>query len=506
MKNVLLLLLLFFILTEKLVAQYHLIKVWETDSILKVPESVLYSPEHMVLFVSNIDGAKPWEKDGKGSIGKLDLDGKIIAVDWIAGLNAPKGMGLFKNKLYVADITEIVVIDIANAKIIQKIPIANAQRLNDIAIDKKGTIYVSDSKTQKIHQIKKGVATVLLDSLNYPNGLYISNNGFYFLDDGSLCRMDKNKKTTLISKGMEGGTDGIEKVGNEAFLVSCWEGAIWFVDTKGNKELLLDSRNQKINSADIGYDPKNKIVFVPTFWKNKVVAYQLQKRDKNIEIENINLFDKSKNRKIPVAVYKPKLGQYSQKLKIVIFSHGYGGNMGGDNIAYSYLTDFLASKGYFVASIQHELSTDSLMPLEGNAQILRRPFWERGTDNILFVINELKKSNPELDFKHITLIGHSNGGDMSALFAEKYPNIIEKIITLDNTKKPVPKTSFPKIYTIRSSDVVADEGVLPSLEEQNKYSIKIIKLLNTKHRDMDDDATLKQRNEINELVLKFIKE
>jgi DNA-binding beta-propeller fold protein YncE len=279
MKNVLLLLLLFFILTEKLVAQYHLIKVWETDSILKVPESVLYSPEHMVLFVSNIDGAKPWEKDGKGSIGKLGLDGKIIAVDWIAGLNAPKGMGLFKNKLYVADITEIVVIDIANAKIIQKIPIANAQRLNDIAIDKKGTIYVSDSKTQKIHQIKKGVATVLLDSLNYPNGLYISNNGLYFLDDGSLYRMEKNKKNTLISKGMEGGTDGIEKVGNEGFLVSCWEGAIWFVDTKGNKELLLDSRNQKINSADIGYDPKNRIVFVPNFWKNKVVAYRLQKFD-----------------------------------------------------------------------------------------------------------------------------------------------------------------------------------------------------------------------------------
>ncbi|HEY4335294.1 MAG TPA: ATP/GTP-binding protein, partial [Puia sp.] len=73
-------------------AQHQLVKLWETDSVLKVPESVLYSPEDKLLYNSNIDG-QPNEKDGKGSIGKTALDGKIIKVDWVTGLNAPKGLG-----------------------------------------------------------------------------------------------------------------------------------------------------------------------------------------------------------------------------------------------------------------------------------------------------------------------------------------------------------------------------------------------------------------------------
>ncbi|MBK7227195.1 MAG: hypothetical protein IPH96_17950 [Saprospiraceae bacterium] len=88
-------------------------------------------------------------------------------------------------------------------------------------------------------------------------------------------------------------------------------------------------------------------------------------------------------------------------------------------MAYTYLTEYLAAKGFFVVSIQHELATDSLLPLKGNPQIVRRPFWARGADNILFVINELKRTNPDLDFNHISLIGHSNGGDMTALFPRK---------------------------------------------------------------------------------------
>ena len=132
--------------------------------------------------------------------------------------------------------------------------------------------------------------------------------------------------------------------------------------------------------------------------------------------DTLTLFDHSRKREIPIAIYKPKV----EKPKIVIFSHGYGQNRDNSYLAYSYLTDYLATKGYFVISIQHELTSDSLIPSTGVPQIVRRPFWERGADNILFVINELKKTNPELDFKHLTLIGHSNGADMTALFQQKH--------------------------------------------------------------------------------------
>ena len=229
---------------------------------------------------------------------------------------------------------------------------------------------------------------------------------------------------------------------------------------------------------------------------NKVSGSQTYK----FKLDTLSLFDQSRNREIPIAFYKPNI----DRPKIVIFSHGYGQNKGGDYLAYSYLTEFLASKGYFVASIQHELPTDSLIPAAGIPQIVRRPFWERGADNILFVINELKKSNPELDFKHITLIGHSNGADMTALFPQKYPGIIDKIITLDNRRMALPKTSYPKIYSLRSSDQPADQGVLPTDEEQQKYRITIIKLLNTIHNNMNNSANNKQREEITNYVLAFL--
>lgn len=224
-----------------------------------------------------------------------------------------------------------------------------------------------------------------------------------------------------------------------------------------------------------------------------------------INLDILKLYDQNRKREIPVAIYKP-ITDNSKRLKVVVFSHGYGQNKGGDYLAYSYLTSFLASKGYFVVSIQHELKTDSLLPLTGIPQIVRRPFWERGADNILFVINELKKTNADLDFNHITLIGHSNGGDMTALFPQKYPDIVNKIITLDNRRMALPRTNQPEIYSLRSSDQPADENVLPTDDEIKKFRIKIIKLPNTKHNEMDDNAKDVQRKEIQNYLLTFLKD
>ena len=230
----------------------------------------------------------------------------------------------------------------------------------------------------------------------------------------------------------------------------------------------------------------------------------LSTRAFQVKFDSLNLFDTSRNRPIPVVLYLSDTEKKSSKQPIIILSHGYGGNRGGDNKAYSYLTEFLASQGYFVASIQHELPTDELLPMTGKPQEVRRPNWERGALNILFVVEELKKRKPNLDYKHLTLIGHSNGGDMSMLFAHKYPEMVDKIISLDNRRMTFPRVKQPKIYSLRSSDQLADEGVLPTTEEQQKYEIKIIKLKNTIHNDMDDHANADQRKEINGYILDFL--
>jgi hypothetical protein len=255
--------------------EHQLVKKWETDTLLKVPESVLYDAGNKVLYVTNIDG-QPWEKDNKGSVGKVGLDGKIITVDWVSGFQAPKGMALYKNNLYVADVDKVGVIDIKKGTLSQTITVEGALALNDITVDKKGVLYVSDSKNKKVHRIENGQVTLWLENLKGPNGVLVQGNDLFVLDAGGLYKVENDRSLTKLADGMEGGTDGLEHVKGKDYLVSCWAGSIWYVNGDGTKQNLLDTREQKINTADIGYDAKNRIVYVPTFWKNKIVAYELK--------------------------------------------------------------------------------------------------------------------------------------------------------------------------------------------------------------------------------------
>lgn len=258
-------------------AQHQLVKLWETDTTLKVPESVFIDHKNNVLYVSNIDG-QPWAKDGKGSIGKVGMDGKIIAVDWVTGLQAPKGMGMHKNHLYVADLNEVVVIDITKGAIVDRIVVDGAVTLNDISVEENGTVYVSDSRGRKVYSIENKKATVLLDTtqLKGPNGVLKHKGSLYVLDAGSMYRMEKNGSLTKLADGMEASTDGVEHVTGGDYIVSTWIGVVYYVNADGSKQVLLDGREQKINSADIGYDAAKRIVYVPTFWRNTVVAYELK--------------------------------------------------------------------------------------------------------------------------------------------------------------------------------------------------------------------------------------
>lgn len=254
----------------------ELVLKWESDSTLKVPESVLFDKENQILYVSNVDGQNPWEADGKGSIGKVGLDGKVIAAEWVSGLQGPKGMGKFNGKLYVADLGNIVVIDIAGGKIEKSIPVEGATGLNDISIDPKGVIYVTEMLSKKLYKVENEKVELVLENLKKPNGILAHGDELYLLDDGGFYKVNTDKTLTLIADGMEGGTDGIENIEGNDFIVSCWEGALWHVNTDGTKNLLMDTRKEKRSTADIGFDPATKTVYVPTFFRNTVVAYEVK--------------------------------------------------------------------------------------------------------------------------------------------------------------------------------------------------------------------------------------
>jgi sugar lactone lactonase YvrE len=257
---------------------HKLTKVWESEATLKVPEGVRFDAKRKVLYASNIDGA-PWEADGKGSIAKIGLDGKVIAAEWITGLEAPKGLALSANGkwLYAADLGGIVVIDAKAGKIKNKIAIPEGVQLNDLVSDGKDTLYISDSKGKKVYAVKDGKYSVFLDEtvLKGPNGLLVHEGTLYVLDNNSLNRVQPDKTLKVIADGMPGGVDGLEHVKGGDFLVTAWSGAIWYVKADGSKELLFDGKAEKTSTADIGWDPATMTVYVPTFFKNTVIAFKV---------------------------------------------------------------------------------------------------------------------------------------------------------------------------------------------------------------------------------------
>lgn len=253
-------------------------QAWATDSVFKTPESVLFDKERNVLYVSNVGGMDPSKKDNNGFISKVSVDGKVENLEWVKGLNAPKGMGVYKNKLYVTDITKLVEIDIEKGKITKGYEVPGAKFLNDVFVDTAGVVYFSDSETNKIHTFQNGKVSVWKSDLQGPNGIYVMNGKLYLSSMGSkdFKSIDlASKKDSVLAMGIGAG-DGVEYAGKDGyFIVSDWNGAVYMV-SPGKTIKFLDTVNDKVNSADVGYIQDKKLLLVPTFFKNKVVAYTLK--------------------------------------------------------------------------------------------------------------------------------------------------------------------------------------------------------------------------------------
>ena len=208
-----------------------------------------------------------------------------------------------------------------------------------------------------------------------------------------------------------------------------------------------------------------------------------------IRHETLDLFDTARARPVAVDIavrrdYEMKADAGYAKLPVAIISNGNTVK----NTEYSFLANVLAARGYLVASIQQDLPTDPpLVTKIGLPYVGREPIYERGEANILFVREQLKKLEPNADYDHLTLVGHSNGGDISMFFAKEHPELASKVITLDNLRVPFVLSNKMKILSFRSKDpnFQTDPGVLPTAQQAKQDGIDIV---NTKfqHTDMSD--------------------
>jgi sugar lactone lactonase YvrE len=248
---------------------------WETDTVLTTCESVLYDSARDVLYVSNINGA-PDGKDGNGFISKVGLDGKVQQLQWIKGLNAPKGLGIYQDKLYVADIDRVLEIDINKSKIVKTYAVEGAKFLNDVTVDATGRVYVSDTGAGNIVVIENGKLSKWLD-VDGPNGLLAEDGKLQLLgwNAKTLSTIDVASKQVTVNADSIENPDGIEPMGDGSYIISSWNGMIHYVDPSWKSTTVLDLRADSVSSADIEYIQDKKLLFVPTFFKNTVRAYEV---------------------------------------------------------------------------------------------------------------------------------------------------------------------------------------------------------------------------------------
>jgi outer membrane protein assembly factor BamB len=263
---------------EEPIAPVSLSLKWQTEPLLTTCESVIYDKENDILYVSNINGA-PDGKDGNGFISKVTLDGKILEAQWIKGLDAPKGLGLFNGKLYAADIDKIYEIDIASGKIAKTYPVEGAQFLNDITVDGSGKVFVSDTGASNIILLENGKVSKWLSNVGSPNGLLAEGDRMLMVsfDEMTLNTIDPaNKEITFKTDSIEN-ADGIKAIGDGAYLVSSWNGMVHYIGNDWKRTLILDTRADSVSAADIEFIPERNLLLVPTFFKNSVMAYEVSR-------------------------------------------------------------------------------------------------------------------------------------------------------------------------------------------------------------------------------------
>lgn len=264
------------------------------------PESAYYHSPSGRLYVSQVVGS-PVEKDAQGWISILDLDGKMITEKWVQGLNAPKGMRVKEDTLWVSDIDRILAFELSSGKRKHEIKVKGAKFLNDVAVDDRGNVYVSDMLDDAIYKVDpQGKLSTFAKGkhLEYPNGLLAVGGKLYVASwgvitdpetfgtkvPGRLYTLDlATKKQEFITRVPLGNLDGLELDREGNAVVTDWvNGLVFRINGSGRSEILYADID---GSADIALIQEKDLVIVPAMNENKVHALLLPPTPSGHEME-----------------------------------------------------------------------------------------------------------------------------------------------------------------------------------------------------------------------------
>jgi hypothetical protein len=271
--------------------------LWSLSGEFRSPESAYYDAGSGAVFVSSINGGIT-EKDGNGYISRLTPDGRMVSAMWVTGLNGPKGIRSAGSTLWVADIDEVVAIDIPSAAIRSRVKVDGATFLNDLATAPDGSVYVTDSFRPAVFHVRDGKATLFLegaDVVEQANGLLVDGNrlivgsigtgaqgaggrrgggGAPGAQGGNLYAFDLTTKARMrLTSDTVGGVDGIEPDGRGGVILTDVFGRrIVHVPASGQTRVLAQLPG---GGADFGFIPGRNVAIVPYLNEHKVEAYDL---------------------------------------------------------------------------------------------------------------------------------------------------------------------------------------------------------------------------------------
>jgi pimeloyl-ACP methyl ester carboxylesterase len=229
-----------------------------------------------------------------------------------------------------------------------------------------------------------------------------------------------------------------------------------------------------------------------------------------IRHETLTFYDASRDNRpveVNIAVRRDKEMQANAgmiKLPVAVLNHGNTVKF----TEYSFLANLFAARGYIAISIQHDLPTDPPMVTKvGELYVGRQPQYLRGVANIRFAVEQMKTVQPNADCDHLTVVGHSAGADISMYFAKLHPELVKKVVALDNLRVPFVTSGKFKILSFRSKDpqFKTDTGVIPSEDVNEKAGITLVQTT-FKHNDMRDTGAEEAKASIQAMLDKFVDE
>lgn len=234
--------------------------VWTCSAPFEKVESVVYDATRACIYVSN---GKAYGLGQDGFISKISLDGEVIDLKWIKDLNRPTGMAMYGDRLYVADVNALLIIDPSTASVLKRLEVPINYGINDVAVSEEGTVFVTASAIHAILRLVEQELEMWVQDealMQWANGIQ-ARPGALLVGGEHLVRIDLDSKdiAVMATEPKVRDFEGVAQMEAKTILASTVENSALYLIQGGKSSLLLQPEGY---FGDLEYLPKAKRLII----------------------------------------------------------------------------------------------------------------------------------------------------------------------------------------------------------------------------------------------------